>query len=157
MPFISVHKNNPVIDHRQSENAMKIRSGVIRGMKRHEISFIPELTLSNNRRADLIGIDPKGLITIIEIKSSVEDFNVDKKWHEYKEFCDQFYFASCIDVPENIFPESEGFILADQHGCEIIRQAEEHKLAPATRKSITLKFARAAAQRLDKFSLHETE
>ena len=155
MPFISVHTNNPVIDHRQSDAAMKIRSGVIRGMKRHQIAFLPELTLSNNRRADLIGLDEKGSIIIVEIKSSLEDFKVDNKWHEYKDFCDQFYFATSPQVPAEIFPEDEGFILADEHGCEIIRDAETKKLSPATRKSIMLKFSRNAAQRLEKFSLHE--
>ena len=38
-----------------------------------------------------------------------------------------------------------GLILADRYGAEIVRPAPEHRLAPARRKSMTLRFARAAA------------
>ena len=36
----------------------------------------------------------------------------------------------------------------DLHGAEILRPAPEHRLAAATRKATTLRFARAAAVRL---------
>ena len=39
-----------------------------------------EFRLKVRRRVDLITITDKGLITIIEIKSSSEDFRSDKKW-----------------------------------------------------------------------------
>jgi len=82
-------------------------------------------------------------------------FKSDKKWHEYKEYCDQFYFATHPDVPMEIFPETEGFIFADEYGCEIIREAEQQKLSPATRKALTLRFARSAALRTKRLTLHE--
>ena len=134
---------------------MRVRSGVIRGLSESNLAFLPELTLKNGRRCDLAALDRKGKILIFEIKSSVEDFRVDTKWHEYKDFCDQFYFATHPDVPMEIFPEEEGLVIADQYACEIIRPAEEHKLPPATRKALTLQFARAAASRLHRFNLHE--
>ncbi len=152
MPLISPYDNNPAIDARQSETAMEIRRGVIRGMSRSDIVFVPEFTLPGGRRADLIGLDAKGMIVIVEIKSSVADFNADNKWHEYKEVSDRFYFASHPSVPSEIFPEDEGFILADQYGCEIIRESETLKLSAPTRKSLTLKIARAAASRLHTIS-----
>lgn len=134
---------------------MNIRRGVIKGFLQKDIGFIAEMSLSNGRRTDLIGLDRKGQVIIIEIKSSIEDFKVDQKWHEYREFCDRFYFATSPMVPANIFPENEGFIVADSYSCEILREANENKLAPATRKAITLKFARKAAERLRPIILQE--
>jgi hypothetical protein len=45
-------------------------------------------------------------------------------------------------------PEDAGLIVADAYGAEILRYAPEHRLAPATRKSVTLRFAHASASRL---------
>ncbi|MDJ0613933.1 MAG: MmcB family DNA repair protein [Rhizobiaceae bacterium] len=148
MPLIDPYSNNPAVDARQSETAMEIRRGILNGFQESDLVFVPEFTLPGGRRADLIGLDGKGQIVIIEIKSSVADFNADNKWPEYKEFSDRFYFASHPSVPGEIFPETEGFILADQYGCEIIRDSDTRKLPAPTRKSLTLKIARAAASRL---------
>lgn len=155
MPIISNAENADQFDGRQSEMAMAIRRGVLKGMAAHNLVFLPELTLSSGRRVDLMGLSRKGKIIIIEIKSSIADFQVDKKWHEYKDFCDQFYFATHPSVPMEIFPPTEGFILADEYGCEIIREAETLKLNPASRKALTLKFARSAALRTKRLTLHE--
>jgi len=155
MPIISINQDEEGFDGRQSEMAMVIRRGVIKGLAQSDLVFLPELTLSNNRRADLISLNRKGEIIIFEIKSSIADFQTDTKWHEYKDYCDKFYFATHPSVPMDIFPESEGFIFADQHGCEIIREAETEKLPPATRKALTLRFARNAALRTKRLTLHE--
>lgn len=155
MPIIDPLNENPLIDLRQSETAMLIRSGLIRGLSESGLVFLPEFALKNSRRCDLIALDPKGKIVIFEIKSSVEDFRVDTKWHEYKTFCDRFYFATSPEVPAGIFPETEGLVIADQYSCEIIRDASETPLKAPTRKALTLRFARASAGRLNRFNLHE--
>ncbi len=155
MPIISAVEENPEIDGRQSEASMLIRRGIIKGMAAHNLVFLPELTLSTGRRADLIALDQKGLIIIFEVKSSIADFQSDTKWHEYKPYCDKFYFATHPDVPMEIFPETEGFVLADKYGCEIMREAEEDKLSAATRKALTLRFARTAARRIKRLTLQE--
>lgn len=150
MPIVNFNPTNPLQDGRQSLRALKIRRGVVRQFQNMGVALISELTLANNRRVDLIGIDRKGQVVIIEIKSSVEDFKVDKKWPEYQQFCDMFYFATLADVPADIFPQSEGLIIADSYGCEIIREAEIQKLAGATRKALTMRFARTSALRLER-------
>jgi hypothetical protein len=155
MPIISPHPNEDGFDGRQSEMAMTIRRGVIKGLKESDLVFLPELTLSTGRRADLIALDRKGGIIIFEIKSSIADFQVDTKWHEYKAFCDRFYFVTHPSVPMEIFPETEGFVFADEYGCEIIREAQEDKLNAATRKALTLRFARNAAMRTKRLTLQE--
>jgi len=150
MPILTYKSSNPLVDGRQSDNALMIQRGVMRHFQLNNVVMVPELTLANGMRADLTGIDEKGRIIVIEIKSSVEDFKVDQKWHIYQEYCDWFYFASHAGVGEGIFPQNEGFILADEYGAEIIREAEEQKLGAARRKSMTLCFARAAATRLER-------
>ena len=154
MPLITTNSRDPLSDGRQSDRALEIRSGVIRGLAKSGLVCLAEMTFKSGRRADLVGIDQKGQITIVEIKSSIADFRADNKWHEYTEYCDQFYFATSLDVPAEIFPQSEGFIVADKHGCEIIRESRQFKLAAARRKAITLQFARASAGRLERLAAH---
>ncbi len=139
-----------MIDGRQSNLALMIQRGIIRLYLQNDIPLLPELTLGNGRRADLVGIDSKGKITLIEIKSSIEDLKVDQKWPEYREHCDFFYFASHKNVPEDIFPQEEGFILADNYGAEIIREAKEGNMTATNRKALTLRFARTSASRVEK-------
>ncbi|MEM9278651.1 MAG: MmcB family DNA repair protein [Pseudomonadota bacterium] len=155
MPLISDSSGNIGIDNRQSDLAMTVRKGILNGFAESDWVFVPELTLANGRRVDLISLDSRGLIRIIEIKSSIYDYKSDQKWHEYKDFCDAFYFASHPDVPQETFPENEGFILADAHGCEVLREATIGKLPAPTRKVLTLRIARIAAERLRRYTLHE--
>lgn len=148
MAIISPILRNPLADGRQSERALLIRRGVQRLFMQAGTVVLPELSLASGRRADLVALTAKGEIWIIEIKSSIEDFRVDRKWPEYRLHSDRLFFASHPDVPASIFPEECGFILSDGYGAEILREAPEHRLAPATRKAMMLRFARAGAMRL---------
>ena len=89
-----------------------------------------------------------GEIVIVEIKSSVADFRADQKWMDYRLHCDRLFFATVLDVPREIFPADAGLIVADAFGASIISEAPEHRLSAATRKAIMLRFAHAAALRL---------
>lgn len=148
MSLVRIANSNPLIDGRQSARAMMVRRGlqVLLNDMRH--AALPELVLANGRRADLITVSEKGEIWIIEIKTSVEDFRVDRKWPDYRTYCDRLFFATHKDVPLEIFPEDCGLLLSDGYGAHLMREAPEHKLQPATRKSIMLTFARVGAQRL---------
>ncbi|HWU63908.1 MAG TPA: MmcB family DNA repair protein [Ensifer sp.] len=148
MPILNLHDSHPLIDGRQSERAMLVRRGVQRLLHAMRLAVLPELSLSSGRRADLIALTPKGEIWIVEIKSSIEDFRVDRKWPDYRQHCDRLFFATHKDVPLEIFPEDCGLFLSDGYDAHIIREAPEHKLPPAVRKSVTLNFSRIAAQRL---------
>ncbi|HEU4987428.1 MAG TPA: MmcB family DNA repair protein [Rhizobiaceae bacterium] len=148
MPIISPIPVNPLADGRQSERAMVIRRGVQRLLMEMGAAILPELPLATGRRADLVALTRKGDIWIIEIKSSIEDFRVDRKWPEYRLHSDRFFFATHPDVPASIFPDECGFILSDGYGAEIMREAPEHRLPAATRKALMLRFARAGAARL---------
>lgn len=123
-----------------------------RGLTRHlyqlGMTAIPEVVLPNGRRADLAALGRTGEIWIIEIKSSVEDFRTDTKWRDYRAYCDRFFFASHVDVPQDIFPEDAGFILCDGFGAGIVRHIDRQPLPGPTRKALTIELARLASLRL---------
>ena len=139
---------NPLVDGRQSEAALAIARGTQRCLIAHGFASLAELTLRSGRRADLIALADSGEIWIIEIKSSLADFRADQKWPEYREFCDRFFFAVGRDFPQAVLPADTGLIVADRFGAEILREAPEHKLAAARRKTLTTTFARVAALRI---------
>lgn len=137
-------------DGRQSPTAASVQRGVCRMLLNAGHMSIPEFQLASGRRADVMSIDKKGNIWIVEIKSSLADFQVDQKWPEYLDYCDQFFFARPVDLDENIFPQKAGLIVADSYGAEITRSPEVQKLTAARRKAVTLLAARTAALRLQK-------
>src|SRR6188508_966538 len=82
------------VDGRQSARALAIRRGVCRRLRAEGLALIPEVTLRSGRRADLVALAADGAITIIEIKSSIEDFRSDGKWQDYLVHSDHFFFAT---------------------------------------------------------------
>jgi len=138
-----------LVDLRQSPTALRVQRGVMRLLRAtHDFCCFAEVPLANGRRADVLGVGPRGEIWIVEIKSSLIDYRVDAKWPNYKDFCDRFYFAKPPELEAGIFPADEGLIVADGHGAEILRAAEEHVLPPARRKAMMLKLARLGADRV---------
>ena len=136
------------VDRRQSETALAVARGTTRLL--HSLGFcvVSELPLASGRRADLVALDGRGEIWIVEIKSSIADFRADQKWIDYRLHCDRLFFATTLEVPCEIFPKDTGLIVADAFGASIVCEALEHRLHAATRRSMMLAFARAAALRL---------
>lgn len=152
MPVVQIGGDDPLHDGRQSELALSIQRGMVRHLEALGMAVLSEFPLANGRRADLIALDRKGRFLIVEIKSSIADFQVDRKWPEYAGFCDLFLFATGHHVPPGIFPETEGLYIADDYGAHALREPAETKLAPATRKALTLRFARLAARRAERIA-----
>ncbi len=129
----------------------EITANVTRGAARLlvDLGYAPlaEVTLPNGRRADLMALSPKGELAIIEVKSGIEDYRVDRKWHEYLPYCDRFAFAVAPEFPQHILPEEPGLIVCDGFGGAVLREAPATPLAPARRKALTIAFARLAAMR----------
>ena len=147
MSFSSLAAALPV-DGRQSATALKIARGTTRLLHSLGLTVVSELALASGRRADLVALGGSGEIWIVEIKSSVADFRADQKWMDYRLHCDRMFFATCREVPCEIFPPDTGLIVADAYGAHIECEAPMHRLPAATRKSMLLNFARAAALRL---------
>ena len=136
------------VDGRQSQTALAVARGTARFLHALGYSVVSELPLPSGRRADLVALGGGGEILIVEIKSSVADFRADQKWMDYRLHCDRLFFATVVDVPAGIFPEDAGLIVADAFGATIVNEAPEHRIAAATRKTVMLRFAHAAALRL---------
>jgi hypothetical protein len=125
-----------------------ILSGLQRVLEDQGFYALSEFTLANGRRADAIAIGPDGDIAIVEVKSGLADYLSDRKWQDYRAYCDRFYFAVDPDFPAERLPVSAGLIVADAFGGVILREAEPARLHPARRRALTLQFARSAAARL---------
>lgn len=134
-------------DH-QLPGAGDICRGVARLLTAYGMAPVPEVSLANGRRADVLAIAGAGEIWIVEIKSSVEDFKADRKWREYRAYCDCLFFAVAPAFPRDILPADTGLIVADRYGGEVIRGAPVHRLSGARRKAVTLRAVHAAALRL---------
>jgi hypothetical protein len=133
--------------------AMDVARGVTRLFCRQDLFAICEVPLPNGRRADLMGIDPKGNLTIVEIKVAKSDLVGDCKWTDYLDYCDHFYWAvppqlASICEGERFLPSEAGLIVADRYDAALVRAAAHRPLAPARRKAELLRFARRAARRL---------
>jgi hypothetical protein len=136
------------VDGRQSPTALAIARGTARFLHALGYSVVSELPLPSGRRADLVALGGDGEIVIVEIKSSVADFRADQKWMDYRLHCDRLFFATVAEVPCEIFPADVGLIVADAFGAAMVYEAPEHRLLPARRRSVMLRFAHAAALRL---------
>lgn len=133
-----------------AERAALLSRGVARHLSELGYASLSEFTLRSGRRADLFALNDKGEILIVEIKSGLEDFRADSKWPEYQEFCDVFYFAVAEDFPREVLPETCGLMIADGYGAVILREAARDPLNGSRRRSLLLRFALGAAQRLDR-------
>ena len=140
------------IDRRQSEAALAIARGTTRLLRSLGFACVPELPLPSGRRADLVALNERSEIWIIEIKSSVEDLRADHKWQDYRAHCDRLFFACKPELPCEIFPQDTGLIIADGYGAHLQCEAPEHRLAAPTRKLMTVRFALCAAQRLGRLN-----
>jgi hypothetical protein len=117
-------------------------------MRQAGCSVLREMPLPDGRRADIFAVDAKGAITIVEVKSSIEDWRADLKWPDYLDWCDQLYFAVAVDFPQALIPEEIGLIVADAYGGEILRHPPARALTAARRKSLLIDCARLASERL---------
>jgi len=140
------------VDGRQSETALAVARGAARLLRSLGFSCVGEVPLPSGRRADLVALNGRGEVWILEIKSSLEDLRADQKWQDYRGHCDRLFFAFTAALPEEVFPADTGLIVADAYGAELRREAPEHRLPPATRKLMTLRFGLMAAQRLSRLA-----
>jgi len=126
----------------------RLARGVARSLTDLGWSCLFEVSLKTGRRVDVMALDGKGRIAVVEVKSSLADFKADQKWELYLEFCDLFYFAVPEDFPREVLPAGPGLMICDSFQAEILREAPVTPLAAARRKALTLRFARLAGNRL---------
>ena len=143
----------PIPASPEERGALAVARGITRLFARNDIWCLPEMPLRSNRRADLMGIDAKGQVIIVEIKVSRADLLGDGKWTDYLDHCDRFYWGlaahldpACL-ATEAFLPERCGLIVADGYDAEILRPASTVPLNAARRKVEMERLARASLRR----------
>ncbi|MEM9989778.1 MAG: MmcB family DNA repair protein, partial [Pseudomonadota bacterium] len=89
----AVFMQNAALSNTRPDVTLNLTRGIHRLLTDLGYAVIPEFTLKTGRRADLMGLSPKGQFTIVEVKSCWDDYRVDTKWQDYLDYCDQFYFG----------------------------------------------------------------
>ena len=130
-----------------------VSRGICRLFARNDVWMLAEMPLRGGRRADLMGVDGKGRIVIVEIKTARGDLLGDGKWPDYLDFCDRFYWGlppeldrTALEGPD-FRPDCCGVIVADEYDAEIVRPAPSHPLAAARRRVEVERLARTALRR----------
>lgn len=102
-------------------------------------------------RADLIGINIKADIFLVEVKSCWQDFITDTKWENYLDFCNKMYFA----ISEELYGSKHkeyickklkefgiGILLVYNDGkVKVVLNAKKRKVVGKTRKWLITKLA----------------
>jgi hypothetical protein len=133
--------------------AAAVARGIARLFARNDVWCLAEMPLRGGRRADLMGIDARGHVVIVEIKVSRADLLGDAKWPDYLEHCDRFYWGLAAGLDRSVMetaafrPDRCGIIVADGYDAEIVRPAPLHPLAAARRKVEVERLARVALRR----------
>ena len=90
--------------------------------------------LAKGLRVDLHGYWEcrKTKFGLVECKSGQSDFKSDKKWQNYLDWCDRYFWAVDANFPIDILPPDTGVIIADAYDASIFRDAPLNKL-PASK------------------------
>lgn len=134
--------------------AQDVARGIMRLFHGRRYTALTEVPLRSGRRCDVMALGPGGTLAIVEIKVSVADLRGDRKWPDYREWCDEFYWGVPAGFDTSLLneacyePGACGLIVADRFDAEVLRSPITEKLSAPRRKSATLVFARTAAQRL---------
>ena len=157
MPESAVAPLAPVFAVAEERAALAVARGICRLFARNDIWCLAEMPLrpinGSVRRADLMGVDAKGRVVIVEIKVSRADLLGDGKWPDYLAHCDRFYWGlppqldrTCLDG-EAFMPHACGVIVADGYDAEIVRPAPALPLAATRRRVEVERLARTALRR----------
>src|SRR3546814_4223351 len=98
--------------------APDVARGIGRLFARNGIWCLSEMPLRCGRRADLMGIDAKGHVIIVEIKVSRADLLGDGKWTDYLDYCDRFYWGLSPELDRAPL-ETEAFLRSEEHTSEL--------------------------------------
>ena len=127
-------------------------NGIARGVMRHfdqiGLSSLSEFSPIKGLRVDIITLGMSNEIWIIECKSGQSDFKSDRKWHNYLDWCDRYFWAVDANFPIDILPINTGIIIADAYDASILREAPLNKLSPARQKKVIKSIAKSACNRL---------
>ena len=126
-------------------NSRIILRNTMRFLSNKGYKMITEFALPNKKRVDLIGINREKKVIIIEVKSNFMSIKKDKKWENYLNYCNLFYFA-LSEVPEKFkFKKKIGFIKSTRLETKIVKDCEYIKMKKLKKNKIIFNFAASAA------------
>ena len=104
---------------------------------------LSEFALPNKKRVDIIGINLKKEIVIVEVKSNKNGIKLDKKWKNYLNYCNYFYFA-CSEKLNLNFSENIGIIRNNCNKIEITKEPKYKKLPENKKNKLIFKISLSA-------------
>ena len=108
---------------------------------------LSEFALPNKKRVDIIGINLKREIIIVEVKSNINGIKLDRKWKNYLDYCNYFYFASNGKLKDINSSKNSGLIQKNSNGIEIIKKPKYKKLSKNKKNALIFKIALAASSK----------
>ena len=108
---------------------------------------LSEFALPNKKRVDIIGINLKKKIIIVEVKSNKNGIKIDKKWKNYLNFCNYFYFASNDKLKDLNFTKNVGFIQNNSNDIKIIKKPKYKKFPEKIKNKLIFTIALSAASK----------
>ena len=123
-------------------------------MVRYGFAIHKEIGLSRGGtlRADLLCLNFKKKLVVMEVKSSVSDYNTDQKWPKYLSLCDQLVFV----MPEHVWHKLKDkpkrgvgvLVLCEKTGHlkSVQRAATQELLDEETRDYLILRMAYRSAE-----------
>ena len=108
---------------------------------------LSEFALPNKKRVDIIALNLKKEIIIVEVKSNKNGVRLDKKWKNYLNYCNYFYFA-CNDKLKNFnFSKNIGVIQKKFNAIKIIKKSKYKKLSQKKKNTLIFKIALSATSK----------
>ena len=121
----------------------KILQNTMRFLSAKGYRVLSEFELPNKKRVDIIGINLKKEIVIVEVKSNKNGIKLDKKWKNYLNYCNYFYFA-CSEKLNLNFSENIGIIRNNCNKIEITKEPKYKKLPENKKNKLIFKISLSA-------------
>ena len=121
----------------------KIMLNTMRFLSTKGYKVLTEFALPNKKRVDIIGINLKKEIVIVEVKSNKNGIKLDKKWKNYLNYCNYFYFA-CSEKFDFNFSENIGIIRNNCNKIEITKEPKYKKLPENKKNKLIFKISLSA-------------
>ena len=108
---------------------------------------LSEFALPNKKRVDIIGINLKKEIIIVEVKSNKNGIKLDKKWKNYLNYCNYFYFACNDKLKDFNFSKNIGVIEKNSNDIKITKKSKYKKIPQKRKNTLILKIALSATSK----------
>jgi len=105
---------------------------------------LSEFALPNKKRVDIIAINSEKKIIIVEVKSNKTGIKNDKKWKNYLNYCNYFYFACNGKLKDLNFSKNIGIIQNSSGNIKIIKKSKYKKLSENKKNKLIFNIALSA-------------